>query len=426
MATASTPSQRILICGATGFLGRNMEQHLSAAGHTVLRGLRQPQRPGDLRFDFADAGQAGDWVSQLAGIDVVINCVGIIVESAKATFFDLHQRGPQHLFAACVAAGVRRVVQVSALGAARGDTPYFASKLAADEFLMQQPIAWQIVRPSLIYGPDGRSARFFRQLASLPLIPLPAGGGQALQPIHIDDLCAAIAALLDPATPAGQCVDLVGPRPTTTRQMLLEFRRSMGFGPAFCLSIRGGLMSLAAKLLSHLPGALLTPDTWKMLQAGSTAEAAPLTALLGRPPRELADFIPPADAQNARLQALAAWRNPLLRVALALVWIVTGLVSLGIYPVEDSLSLLARTGLNGIPALVALYGAAGLDLAFGWATLFHPGRRLWLGQMALIVGYSLVIAFCLPEYLTHPFGPLTKNLPILALLFVLLSEESAS
>lgn len=102
------------------------------------------------------------------------------------------------------------------------------------------------------------------------------------------------------------------------------------------------------------------------------------------------------------------------------------MVSLGIYPVADSLALLARTGLSGTPALFALYGAAGLDLAFGWATLFRPGRRLWLAQMALIAGYSLVIALCLPEYLIHPFGPLSKNLPILALLFVLLAEENAA
>ena len=426
MQPALTPSLRILICGASGFLGRHLEQRLCADGHTVVRGLRQPQRPGDLRFDFAEGGQAGEWARQLAGIDVVINCVGILVESDEATFFDLHQRGPQQLFAACVAGGVRRVVQVSALGAARGDTPYFASKRAADEFLMQQPIAWQIVRPSLVYGPDGRSARFFRQLASLPLLPLPAGGSQPLQPIHIDDLCAAVATLLDPATPAGQCLDLVGPTPTTTRHMLLDFRRAMGLPPAFCLNIPAGLMQLAASLLGHLPGSLLTPDNWKMLQAGSTGDAAPTTALLGRPLRPLARFIPPGAAEGARLAALAAWRNPLMRLALALVWIITGEVSLGIYPVEDSLALLARTGLSGLAALIALYGAAGLDLAFGWATLFRPGRRLWLAQMVLIAGYSLIIALCLPETLAHPFGPLTKNLPILALLFVLLSEETAA
>jgi len=413
----------ILICGASGFLGQSLERHLTAAGHQVVRGMRRPRRPGDLHFDFASPDSA--WAEQLAGIDTVINCVGIFTESAGKSFLDLHQQGPQALFAACVAAGVRRVVQVSALGTANGAEPYFTSKRAADEFLMQLPIAWQIVRPALIYGADGHSAGFFRQLASLPVLPLPAGGNQLLQAIHVDDLCAIIARLLDPATPAGQCLDLVGPAPFTLKQMLLEFRRAMGFTPAWCLNIPAGLMQVAAQVLGRLPGSLLTPDSWRMLQAGNPA-ATPPTALHDRPLRALADFIPPTETKTARLSALAAWRNPLLRASLALVWLITGLLSLGTYPVDASLALLARTGLSGTLALIALYGAAGLDLAFGWATLFRPGRRLWLAQMALIAGYSLVIAVCLPEYLIHPFGPLSKNLPILALLFVLLSEENAA
>lgn len=415
---------RLLICGASGFLGQALEQHLTAAGHQVVRGMRQPQRPGDLSFDFA-APDSTAWAEQLAGIDTVINCVGIFTESPGKHFADLHERGPQALFGACVAAGVRCVVQVSALGTASGTEPYFTSKRAADEFLMELPLEWQIVRPALIYGADGHSASFFRQLASLPVLPLPAGGGQLLQAIHIDDLCAIVARLLDPATPAGQCVDLVGPAPFTLKQMLQEFRRAMGFAPALCVNIPAWLMQLAAHTLGRLPGALLTPDSWRMLQAGSPS-AMPPTALLDRPLRALADFIPPSESKTARLSALAAWRNPLLRASLALVWLITGLLSLGIYPLDDSLALLARTGLSGTPAIVALYGAAGLDLTFGWATLFRPGRRLWLAQITLIAGYSLVIALCLPEYLIHPFGPLSKNLPILALLFVLLSEENAS
>ncbi len=416
---------RILICGASGFLGHALDQHLTKAGHQVVRGLRRPRQAGDLPFDFAAPDRAA-WTRQLAGIDAVINCVGILVESAAGSFFDLHQRGPQTLFAACADAGVQRVVQISALGAERADTPYFASKYEADRFLMSLPVAWQIVRPSLIYGPDGRSASFFRQLASLPVLPLPAGGNQPLQPVHIDDLCAAVAALLDPATPARQCLALVGPAPLTLKQMLLEFRRAMGFAPALCLGIPAGLMRAGAGLLGHFSGAMLTPDSWKMLQAGSTADAGPLTALLGRPPRQLTDFISPADGKNHRQAALAAWRNPLLRIALALVWLITAFVCLFAYPVEDSLQLLARTGLTGSTAQVALYGAILLDLGLGWATLFRPGRRLWLAQLFLVTFYSAVIAICLPEYLSHPYGPISKNLPILALLLILFSEENAS
>src|SRR6059058_4772759 len=103
-----------------------------------------------------------------------------------------------------------------------------------------------------------------------------------------------------------------------------------------------------------------------------------------------------------------------MRLTLAAVWITAGVVSLGLYPVADSLALLARTGLTGKLAYVALYVAALLDLALGIATLALRRRRLlWLGQMALIAGYTAIISVWLPEQWLHPYGPVVKNLPIL-------------
>ena len=109
----------------------------------------------------------------------------------------------------------------------------------------------------------------------------------------------------------------------------------------------------------------------------------------------------------------------LMRYTLAAVWLVTGALSLGIYPRADSLALLAQVGLHGTPALVAMYGAALLDIVLGVLTLAYPVRWLWPAQAALIIGYSLVIAVFLPWYWLHPFGPVLKNLPILLLLWLL-------
>jgi len=109
----------------------------------------------------------------------------------------------------------------------------------------------------------------------------------------------------------------------------------------------------------------------------------------------------------------------LIRYTLAAVWLVTGLLSLGIFPVEQSLELLCHTGLRGEFALIALYGSALLDIVLGILTITHPSLRLWQIQAALIVAYSLIIAFCLPWYWLHPFGPVLKNLPILLLLWLL-------
>ncbi len=113
----------------------------------------------------------------------------------------------------------------------------------------------------------------------------------------------------------------------------------------------------------------------------------------------------------------------LMRYTLATVWLVTGLLSLGIFPVEQSLEMLGHTGLRGDPALVALYGSASLDIVLGILTLTRPSPVLWRAQAALIVAYSIIIALGLPWYLLHPFGPVLKNLPILLLLWLLHKHE---
>ncbi len=112
-----------------------------------------------------------------------------------------------------------------------------------------------------------------------------------------------------------------------------------------------------------------------------------------------------------------------MRCTLAAVWLVTGLLSLGIFPVEQSLELLGYTGLHGEFALVALFGSASLDIVLGILTIVWPSRTLWRSQAALIVAYSIIIAFGLPWYLLHPFGPVLKNLPILLLLWLLHKHE---
>jgi len=342
----------------------------------------------------------------------------------RATICAAHRRAPQALFAACAVAGVRRVVQISALGAERGTSRYFHSKRAADEFLKTLPLEWQIVRPGLVYSENGASARLFTLLASLPLHVLPAGGQQQLQPIHLDDLIDAIVRLASTATPARQCVDLVGPKPVSYREMLAGYRHAMGFSEAPRLAVPAPLMATAAECAGRLTPGPLNRESWQMLQAGNVGDPSDTCRILGAPPRNLTQFIPPGHAAGVRGRALAAWRLPLLRYVLAAVWIATAGVSAFVFPVADSLALLSRVGLAGLPALIVLYGAAALDFLLGIACIGFPGRRLWLGQLALIAVYTAIIACALPEFLRHPFGPVLKNLPIIAILLILWAEES--
>ncbi|NMG65027.1 NAD(P)H-binding protein [Azoarcus indigens] len=414
---------RIMVCGAGGFLGGEIAGRLEMAGHEVLRAVRRPARQGEVEVDFGRMLGVEDWLPLLRSVDAVVNAAGILMERGGQRFDAIHHRAPAALFAACARSGVSRVLQISALGVESGQSAYFTSKLAADTFLMSCPIGWQVLRPGLVYGPRGKSASFFRLLASSPLLPLPSGGKQPLRAVHIDDVAEAALRLLDPATPARQCVALVGAEICTYRQMLAYYRAAMGFPPAWTFPMPAWAMRLAASLGEHLPGSLLTRDTLSMLEAGNTTDDGASRQLLQRPPRGVSDFVSAAEAETARVQALASWRPMLLRLALAAVWLGTALVCLFVYPRSGSLALLADVGLQGAPALAAFHGAVLLDLGMGLATLFRPGRRLWLAQMLLVAAYSIVIAIALPAFLAHPFGPVLKNLPILAILFLLYAEE---
>lgn len=414
----------ILVCGGEGFIGRVLCSALARAGHRVFKGVRHATHQDEVQIDYATDVDPAVWLPRLRNIDVVVNAVGILIERGKQTFDLVHRRAPIALFDAACLAGVQRVVQISALGAQTGDTEYFASKRSADDYLQSLPVAHHILRPALIYGPRGSSSRFFRALASLPIHPLPAGGHQLVRPIHIEELAEIVVRLMNDSAADQPVLDLVGGTQLEYRQMLAVYRASMALPRAWSISIPAAVIDVSAALLDRVPHSMLTRDTWRMLQSGNTGHITSTTAALGRPPKGLETFVTPDEAIALRHAALAMWRPALLRGALALTWLWTAFCSAFIYPRAASLSLLARVHLQGGAAFVALSLATALDFAFGFATLAFPGRRLWAMQIGLICTYSIVIAVALPEFLWHPFGPILKNAPILALLFVLFSEET--
>jgi uncharacterized protein YbjT (DUF2867 family)/uncharacterized membrane protein YphA (DoxX/SURF4 family) len=418
----------VFVCGAKGFIGRHICTALEAAGHQVVRGIRVPEAAADIRIDYATDVHADHWLSRLAGIDVVVNAVGILCERAGASFDAIHRDAPCALFDACERAHVKRVIQISALGGDEGIgsasyTPYMRTKRKADAHLMRSSLDWVVFRPSLVAGVDGDSSRLFRTLASLPVVALPGRGEQKLQPVHIDDLCEAVVKAVAPDAASRYVMDIVGPVPMTYKEMLAAYRSVMALPPALWLPVPMSVMRVGAVLAAKLPQRVFAPDTLRMLENGNTGNPAALTNLLGHAPKGADAWFAGIDPDMLRAEAIAAWMLPLLRLALAVVWIVTGILSLGIYPQEASLAMLAQVGLHGPAAAIALYGAALLDYALGIATLAAPSRFVWRTQMLLVLGYTVIISLFLPGYWLHPFGPVLKNIPILALLLVLDASE---
>jgi uncharacterized protein YbjT (DUF2867 family) len=417
---------RILLTGASGFIGQHVLQALLADGHDVVCTTRRPQNSQDPRVSFMYADFANDteqsvWLARLTGIEAVINTVGIFRESGVQTFERLHTLAPRALFAACAqSTQVRMVIQLSALGAdEQADTPYHLSKKAADDYLTALPLPACILQPSLVYGREGASARLFKTLASMPVTLRFGRAPQLVQPVHIDDVVAAIVALLRlPPGAAPRRLPLVGPEALSFTDYLGRLRSAMGMPRQRVLTLPPGLSRLLAKAGRWLPGALLDEDALRMLDRGNTGDAGPITALLDRPPRPIAAFI--TDPRAERTLAKLGWLLPTLRWSIVVVWIATAIVSFGLYPVEQSYDLLGRSGIPPSLQPLMLYGAASFDLLLGLGIAFLPRRRwLWRAQLALIGFYTVVIAFKLPEFLLHPYGPLTKNLPMLAAIWLL-------
>ncbi|MGZ8259093.1 MAG: SDR family oxidoreductase [Caldimonas sp.] len=424
---------KILLAGATGLIGSRLRSRLRGSGHALVLAGRTPPAQlfeGESWLELDLTGPAGGtaWAERLHGVDVAVNAVGLFRESGRQTFDALHRRGPIALFDACQRAGVRRVLQISALGADEDATSRFhRSKRDADDALLVLPLEGVVAQPSLVFALDGASARLFLAVASLPVVALPAGGRQRVQPIHVDDLTAALAALVEqPDVPRGR-VALVGPEPLTVAAYVEALRAAMRLAPAPVLAIPAAAVAFGARVVDALAPAPFARDAWAMLERGNEAPAGAARALAGGSLAAPRDFVSPALAPAVRARAQLDWLLPLLRVSLALVWIVTAVVSLGVYPVESSLALLERAGVPAPLRPLALYGAALLDLALGVATLAMRRRRwLWWAQIALILGFTAIISVRLPEFWLHPYGPVLKNLPMLAVLVALLQLEGRS
>ena len=416
---------RVLLVGGSGFIGRRLDQALRDAGCEVTVAARRAA-PGVLQVNLATDVRVEQWLPRVADIDVVINAAGAFVERVGNALDALHTAGPAALFEAAAQQGVRRAIQISALGAESGATRYFASKQAADRRLMELPVESVILRPSLVFGPGGGSASVMLCVATMPLLVVPRLFSRPVQPVHIDDLAAAVVLLtMRPAVDMHAPLAVVGARACSMLEFLQLLRRQLGLAPARVMQVPDALVRLGGSLPPLARTGLLGPDAMKMLAAGSTADPAGLASLLGRPPRDPGEFISRDLAPALGAAATLDWTLPLLRWSIALLWLLSGLFSLGIYPLEQSLALLAQVGIPARLQPLLLYGASAMDIALGIAVLAAGHRAvLWRMQIGLVLVYTVVITIWLPAFWLHPFGPITKNIPLLAAFYMLQRLEA--
>lgn len=233
---------RILVIGAGGFIDRHLRQALAHAGDEAVRATAGPV----MRWDDPKA-----WQPQLAGMDGVVytaDCLRDRAGGATDLLDLLHHRAPAALADACAAAGVRRLVHVSAL--CGGFSTYARSKHAGDVGLAGRA---HIVRPSLVIGPGGSSSRLLDRLAYLPWLPLPAAvAGCRVQPIRVEDLAEGLVALLR-AGDAPATWDAMGPEADSLAGWIARRRAASGRPPARLSTVPAPLTALSARVGDLMP-----------------------------------------------------------------------------------------------------------------------------------------------------------------------------
>ena len=282
---------RIFLTGATGFIGGHALRLLLARGHNVTCLVRPgnnaaslPAHPA-LRLVHGEWTAPTTWLAHVPGHGAVVNAVGIIRETPRASFAAVHTAAPLALFVAATRAGVGRIVQVSALGADEGAASrYHRSKRAADRGLVALGVPHIVLRPSLVYGPGDHSMAFFARLAALPLTPVPGDGHYRVQPIHVADLARAIALAVEAPTPLAATLDAGGGEALTFDQLLDTLARRRGKSAARKVHLPWPLMRLVARATDLLGRGPITSEELGMLRRGNHADIAPFVAAFGFTP----------------------------------------------------------------------------------------------------------------------------------------------
>ncbi len=408
---------QILIIGGRGFIGRHLVAALSMAGHRV-------DAPARDKIDLAKMREEAI-CDQLRGAEVVINCAGLV---SGASMEAVHARGTEKLLKATAAEGVRRLLHISALGAtASGDTLYQRSKGAGEDAFRAHPAGmlpeFCVLRPSVIIGRGGASTAMLSALAALPATPVIDSG--QVQPIHIRDFSELVLRLVESDEPLPRFLDVVGPEPMDINNVVRILGGWLQLPMRFSMPVPGPLlvgMGAIGGLFARVP---LNRETLAMLRQGNTANPSAVTQALGRPPLPLANALAgaPADSTDRQMARLYFLR-PVLRISLALMWIATGILSFGLYPLSKSYTLMEQIGLTGTPADIALFGAAALDTLLGLLLLIQWRPRLiGAAQLATMAAFTLLALGLPAEYWLHPFAPLLKNLPIAVATLVMMVLE---
>jgi uncharacterized protein YbjT (DUF2867 family) len=262
------------VFGGSGFIGRYVVKRLALQGFVVRVAVRDPEgalflkpmgRVGQVVPLYASVMNEGTVHRAIAGAEVVVNLVGALTESRAASFQAVHTEGAERIARIAAAAGVRRLVHVSAIGAdPNSPSRYGSTKGKAEQAVLAAFPAATIMRPSIVFGAEDKFFNRFAALARIaPFMPV-ISGATKMQPVFVGDVADAVIAALAMDASMGKIYELGGPQVWTFREILAFILKQTRRNKRL-VDIPMGVARMQASILQHVPGQPLTPDQLLML-----------------------------------------------------------------------------------------------------------------------------------------------------------------
>lgn len=293
---------KVLVTGATGYVGSRLREFLRRDGHHV-RLLVRKETAAKTMAGFSSEGyevvvgdvfETNTCLRACDGCDAVVHLVGIIREfpAEGITFDEVHRVATSNVVDAARRARVARFVHMSALGARDGAaSAYHRTKRAAERIVEGSGLQWTIFRPSWIFSPGDELSRTIKDLVRKPVVPLIDGARAQVQPVALDDVCRAMAGALRMPETQGKTYELGGPDRLTYRELFEQAAASAGRRMR-TVTVPAGAIRPTVALFQRCKFFPLTLDQLRMLAEDNVCDIDPQVKTFGFAPQSFREAIP--------------------------------------------------------------------------------------------------------------------------------------
>jgi NADH dehydrogenase len=284
----------VLITGAAGLVGQAACAELARRGWKIRALVRDPAKAAarlahlQVEFHVGDIRDPASLDRAMEGAGTVVHLAAIAIERKGESYSTTNTDATRNLLEAAARAGAKRFIHMSQNGASSSSPHAFLrSKGIAQDMVMSSALEWTVIRPSVIFGPADEFVNVLARLALLsPLVfPLPGGGKARFQPIAVNDVANAIAAVLEKRSSVHQSYAIGGPEPLSLREMSERILAAMQMRRALVPVPVSVLRPLVAVLQRVLPNPPVTSSLLDLLAVDNTVRENAIEFELGVAPR---------------------------------------------------------------------------------------------------------------------------------------------